>query len=352
MKLGLLVTPGRQVATLAVTAEAAGFESLWFVDSPAVYGDPFVAMATAASVTSRIRLATGVINPVSRSAVLAAASLASVEALAPGRVMAGVGVGFTGVFALGLGRATAAELGAYVADLRTLLEGGETVAPWGAPQRLAGAEQPESLTLGSGLPVVVAAANRRSLEVGARCADGILLGGVTDERIIGRVREEVGTRTPAPLPDGLSITPAALLVTGTPPSAETVRRLLGPKCLGPAKNFRRWVAEVYGPDSSLAAQTDAVARAYAPAQESVATGGRVHLDRFRHYISALEPWQADLVTDEIVAMTSISGTPDEWVSKLERLAAVGVGRVILSPLPSLAESTVAACGASVVPRLP
>lgn len=350
MKLGLLVAPGRRIAALAVAAEAAGFESLWFIDSPAVYGDPFVAMATAASVTTRIRLATGVINPVSRSAVLAAASLASVEALAPGRVMAGVGVGFTGVFALGLERATVAELESYVWSLRTLLDGGEARAPWGALQRLAGAEQPESLAVGSGVPLVLAAANRRSLGVAARCADGILLGGVADEQIVERVREELQGATSA-MDDGLSITPAALLTTDGPPTSEEVRRLLGPKCLGPAKNFRRWVAEVHGPASRLAAQTEAVARAYAPAQASVATGGRDHLDRFRRYVSELEPWQEDLVTDEIVAMTAIVGTPDDWVAKLERLSAAGIGRVILSPVPALAQATLDACGASVVPRL-
>jgi 5,10-methylenetetrahydromethanopterin reductase len=129
MKFGVLLTPGRQAVKLARLAEDLGFESVWFADSPALFGDPFVSMATVAVATKQIKLTTGVINPVSRPAVLATAGLCSLEALAPGRVVAGVGVGHTGVVVLGLQRATSEQLAASVRDLRALTSGGRWSPP-------------------------------------------------------------------------------------------------------------------------------------------------------------------------------------------------------------------------------
>lgn len=59
----------------------------------------------------------------------------------------------------------------------------------------------------------------------------------------------------------------------------------------------------------------------------------------------------DLVTEEVIALTSIVGTPDEWLAKISRLEAAGVGRIILSPIPALAEQTIRDCGDLVIPRL-
>ena len=98
----------RDAAHIAL-AEELGFASAWCYDSPLLYQDPFVALARAAERTRRIDLGVGVLvpgcaRPSRRSA------LRALTALAPGRVRAAVGAGFTGRFTLGLRPVRLAQL--------------------------------------------------------------------------------------------------------------------------------------------------------------------------------------------------------------------------------------------------
>src|SRR5262249_40520724 len=83
-------------------AEELGFTHAWFYDTQLLNADVFVAMAAAAMQTSRIRLCTGVLIPSNRIAPVAASALASLNALAPGRIHFGVGTGFTARRTMGL----------------------------------------------------------------------------------------------------------------------------------------------------------------------------------------------------------------------------------------------------------
>ena len=65
--------------------------------------DCFVSMGAAAVKTSRIRLGTGVLIPSNRIAPVSGNGLATLNKIAPGRIDFGVGTGFTGRRAMGLG---------------------------------------------------------------------------------------------------------------------------------------------------------------------------------------------------------------------------------------------------------
>src|SRR5262245_12174403 len=99
---------------LARAAEARGFESLWFPEhthipvsrrSPWPGGpnlpkeywhthDPFVALAMAAAVTTKLRLATGICLLVERDPITTAKEVASLDHLSGGRVIFGIGGGW------------------------------------------------------------------------------------------------------------------------------------------------------------------------------------------------------------------------------------------------------------------
>jgi probable F420-dependent oxidoreductase len=99
---------------LARAAETRGFESLWFPEhthipanrrSPWPGGgelpqeywhshDPFVALATAAAVTTRLRLGTGICLVVERDPIVTAKEVASLDFLSGGRVLFGIGGGW------------------------------------------------------------------------------------------------------------------------------------------------------------------------------------------------------------------------------------------------------------------
>ena len=99
---------------LAVEAEQRGFESLWVAEHshipasrkspwpggaelPKMYYDtldPFVALAAAAAVTSKIKLATGICLVVQRDPIHTAKEVASLDQLSKGRFLFGVGGGW------------------------------------------------------------------------------------------------------------------------------------------------------------------------------------------------------------------------------------------------------------------
>src|SRR3989338_11222294 len=94
--------------------EARGFESLWVPEhshipvsrrSPWPGGpnlpqeywhthDPFVALATAAAVTTRIRLGTGILLVPEHDPIVAAKSIASLDRVSNGRLVVGIGAGW------------------------------------------------------------------------------------------------------------------------------------------------------------------------------------------------------------------------------------------------------------------
>jgi len=121
MKIGILFTVNEftiDPANLARKAEQLGFESLWLPDHaimpvhtttplpesragegeiPSVYShmcDPFVAMAMAAGVTTRLKVATGVCLVPERNPLLTANELATLDHFSDGRVLFGIGAGW------------------------------------------------------------------------------------------------------------------------------------------------------------------------------------------------------------------------------------------------------------------
>src|SRR5713101_7574396 len=95
-------------------AEELGYTRAWFYDTQLLNADMFVAMGAAAVQTSRIRLATGVLIPSNRIAPVAASALASLNALAPGRIDFGVSTGFTARRTMGLRPAKLQDMAQYI----------------------------------------------------------------------------------------------------------------------------------------------------------------------------------------------------------------------------------------------
>jgi len=117
MKLGLTMFPTEYSiapAELARAAEQRGFESLWFPEHshipakrespwpggpelPKMYYDvmePFVALAAAAAVTTKLRVATGICLVVQRDPIQTAKHVATLDRVASGRFLFGIGAGW------------------------------------------------------------------------------------------------------------------------------------------------------------------------------------------------------------------------------------------------------------------
>ena len=105
------------------SAEAAGFTHAWFYDSQLIYSDVYATMALAAQNTSRIKLGTLVAIPSNRIAPVTASAIATINKLAPGRVILAMGTGYTGRNTMGLRQITIKQLREYTQQVQGLLRG-------------------------------------------------------------------------------------------------------------------------------------------------------------------------------------------------------------------------------------
>ena len=355
MKFGILVAPGPDALSEVRNAEAVGFDSAFFVDSPVIFGDPYVYMAAAAVQTKSITLSVGVTNPLTRSAPVTACSLASLNALAPGRIAVGIGIGFTATMAMGQRQARLSELEKYVADLRLLLAGevaevnlfGESVfvqflsqqGPW--------------VNLSDHIPIYVAASGPRGLRLAGRIADAIILGGITQLDVIDTCLTYVDEgarsvgRTAADIE--VAITPS-VYVTDTEPDVEHLRDVIGPKSLAPALNFSHIAALSDKVPDNVKREWARVREAYSPKPTQDEDPRKRHLKAFRSYMTELEEWQRALVTESVLEGTSIAGTEEQCARKISLLEHHGIGHILLSPLPRYVEPTIKAYGDRILPR--
>jgi 5,10-methylenetetrahydromethanopterin reductase len=122
MEFGIALATAADSWKVVQRAEELGFTYAWFYDTQMLCADCFVAMAAAAVRTSRIRLGTGVLIPSNRIAPVTANALASLNALAPGRIDFGVGTGFTGRRTMGLGAMKLADMEEYIQVVLALLD--------------------------------------------------------------------------------------------------------------------------------------------------------------------------------------------------------------------------------------
>ena len=174
------------IAAAAEAAERLGWHSVWTTDHVLVdaadaerYGFIFEALTTLAWVgarTQRVRLGTSVIVVPQRNAVVLAKELATLDALTGGRVVVGVGVGWSEAEFANLGAADRfAVRGAYLDETirlwRHLWSGSQ--APFeGRFHRFAGFAFGPLPAQGEGLPIVVGGRSRAALRRAATLGDG------------------------------------------------------------------------------------------------------------------------------------------------------------------------------------
>jgi 5,10-methylenetetrahydromethanopterin reductase len=109
------------IAEQAALAERRGWDGLLMPDTQNIQGDAFVALTAAAAATTSLRLGTGVTNPYTRHPAVAAAAIASVQALSGGRAVFGVGRGDSSLAHIGLAPASPARLRWFVAAVQRYL---------------------------------------------------------------------------------------------------------------------------------------------------------------------------------------------------------------------------------------
>lgn len=155
-----------EVAGWAKEVERLGYEILGISDSQSICRDVYVTLALCATSTERIRFGSRVITPVTRHPAVAAAAAATLEELAPGRTLIGIGSGDSAAYNIGLKAASLAELREYAVTIRELLTTG-TAAYHGKPARLTWTR--------AKIPIYLAASGPKTLRLAGQIADGVVI---------------------------------------------------------------------------------------------------------------------------------------------------------------------------------
>jgi 5,10-methylenetetrahydromethanopterin reductase len=165
--------PRRDIAELARRAEELGYTRFWTYDSPALYGDLWIALARIAERTRRIGVGTAVAVPTLRHVMVTASAIATIEELAPGRLACAFGTGFTARRAMGRKPASWSFLRQYVLQLRALLRG-ETIEVDGAACQMLhwpGFAPPRPLSV----PLLLAPVGPKGMAVSREIGDGVIV---------------------------------------------------------------------------------------------------------------------------------------------------------------------------------
>lgn len=169
--------PVREAMELVRYAEAKGFDAVWQAESRLVR-EATVPMAAFAAVTERIKVGSGVVNTWTRNPALLASTFSTLDDLAPGRVLLGIGAWWDPLARkVGIERRHPLQAMREVVGVVRDLLADRRVTFFGEHVHLDGVEldyvhqerRPKAV------PIYIGATGEKMLELAGEIADGVLL---------------------------------------------------------------------------------------------------------------------------------------------------------------------------------
>ena len=306
--LGILNNqPVADVVRQAQLAESLGYDTVWITDSHLVCRELWVTLAACALATTRIKLGPGVTVPHTRHWSVTAAAIATLEEMAPGRIVLGIGTGGSSAETMGMSvqrAARIATLETMTTSIRRLLAGGTARLESGVESRLAWLGEPRRI------PLYVAGSGPRMLEAAGRLGDGAIMYTGTD---------------PAILRAGLAcVAQGAIQANRRPADVEVV--LWTPAAVDPDRALAR--DHVRGRVAS--AMRHPLPVALSPEDQAAVRRLRDAYDSYQHATAASR--HRELVPDRFVDMIALAGTPQEVREQVRRVMTVDrIARIIILP---------------------
>jgi 5,10-methylenetetrahydromethanopterin reductase len=307
--IGILATqPVPDIVRQVRLAESLGYAAAWIADTHLVCRELWVTLGACAAATSRIMLGPGVTVPHTRHVSVTASAILTLEELAPGRVMIGVGTGGSSAQTMGLrledvGRPRIAE--GMAGGIRRLTRRESIRFESGSEGRVAWLKAP------SAVPIYVAGSGPRMLEAAGRAGDGAIVYASTSPPIL-RAALECVARGAAESGRALGDLDIALWA---PMSIGRDRDVARDHVRGRVASALRHPLPVELPEADRAA----IARL------------RAGYDAFEHATAASR--HRELVQDRFVDLMALAGTPTEIVAQVRAIAreVPEIRRIILLP---------------------
>ncbi len=336
MDYGFVFPGGVHVYKDVMLAERRGFTHGWLYDSHMLFSDVYASLALCAVNTKKIFLGPGVTNPASRLAPVTACSMASINELAPGRMILGIGTGNTARRTLGMPAARLAQMREHIEVCRDLLAGKTTAYQEGERRRMIKFLNPKGgwINLKKKIPIYVAASGPKSLELAGEIADGVIVFGAVSPSLIdfvmGHVRAgaERAGRNPKKI-YMLCMTTFHLTKPGEKLETPRVRRAVGPFVASSSNLYAFSCPNPQDLPADLRDDIMAFKGAYRAPDEPVETR---HLKLYADYLQGFKKEHEPLVTEKMIRATTLTGTRDEVMEAIQTMKKAGVHQVAIQPI--------------------
>jgi len=299
--VGLFPTePLQKMIHLAKVTEESGYSHIWVGDSHLIWREAYINMAAMALSTSKVKLGTGVTNPLTRHPSVVASGYATLEEYAPGRMIVGIGLGDSSVETMGMKPAKLSYFENTMQQMRDLFAGKEVQLETGKIHLLHSCK--------SKIPIYIAASGPKMLELSGRIADGIIvLVGVADD-YIAHAKEKIA---------------AGAKAAGR--KLEDINLVLWVPCAvsesAPAKDaVKAHVARVVA--HPLPYVLD-------PNEQKVLAEIRKTYDYYHHMDQ--EANHAEVIPDWLVDKFAIAGTAEQCRAQIERIKKSGIHQIAIIP---------------------
>ncbi len=291
-----------EVISRGIYADQHGFEQYWIAENQFIHLDPFVCLALVASKTSRVKLATGVTNPVFRHPSTIAGAMACIDSLSGGRALLCLGSGDTPVYMAGLKAASVREMEDAIRSIKSLTAG--------VPTKVGKREVVMKIAKRP-LPVYLAAEGPKTLQAAGRVADGVLIGAGFEPGVIKWALDNVkeGAKQAGRSLSEIEIMGAGLvnIAKDRKEARDGVRGRLANRA---HHNFR-FTFETVPPD---------------------------HLDEVKNWMKLFdidnalnEAKQRQLLPEYLVDRFSLTGTVQDVINDVENIRKLGIDHIMIDP---------------------
>jgi 5,10-methylenetetrahydromethanopterin reductase len=326
LKFGIEFVPKEaywKIAAYALQAEKQGFSNLWITDH---YGNRnvYVTLTAAAIYTNKIIFGTGVTNPWMVNPVITAQAIASLNELAPGRVVLGMGAGDkTTLEAVGI------EMGKPLAAVKESIEmfrkltNGEKVEFKGEVFKAAGAKL--NFKPANKIPVYIGAQGPKMLEMAGQIGDGVLINASHPSDVQFAVQQaNAGMKLAGKAPADVDITAYTSFSVNEDPK------------------------------KAVKAATPVVAFIVAGSPPAVLEKHKIDVSKADELRVALKagdfPKAIAAVTPDMLNAFSICGTPDVCIEKIAALQKIGISQFVVgSPVGTNVKTAIDLIGSKIIP---
>ena len=301
MTVPFVGVPLAQHSELYRRTEALGYDDLWSTETPNGT-DGFTPLAAATSVTERVRLATGIVNPYTRGPSVLAQTAATMQESSGGRFVLGLGASSD----VAVERFNGLEFTKPLARMREAVQRVRPVLSVPPEKGFGGLRLERPVT--TPVPIVLAALRAKMLGLAGQIADGALtnflpLSGLAQVRAAHRAGEARGGRPEGSTELGCRF----FIIPGDPADGVALARgMLSTYGSVPVyAEFFRWLG--------WAEQLEAMVQA-------AASG-----DRRR---------AAELVPEQLIREIYLLGSAEQIRERLQQFIAGGITTAVLAPLCS------------------